>query len=275
MSLSFACPSCKAQIEVPDELAGQTGQCPRCQHVFTVPSPQQPKAAPVGKTRPGETSIPPINPWDQPERPKSKPALGRLDRPRRARALPPQPRGPIWPWFVAIVGGLTVFALLLSSFIVLVAWRKPRTTDLRLLIEAPAARKPQNGVTVGNLMGQQAFLQDGVFQIRTALTNNDPFDQDFPQNRARVFEIELIGNRDYAIEMDGIRFDPRVRLERKNFFPNNFEREVGQVGLRNATIFYRPFRNETFLIIASSVDPATGPFTLTVRDKNRPKPFVP
>ena len=42
MSISFACPECKAQIEVAEEYAGHAGQCPRCHYVLVIPAPNQP-----------------------------------------------------------------------------------------------------------------------------------------------------------------------------------------------------------------------------------------
>ena len=48
MSISFACPQCKAQIEVGEEHVGHAGQCPRCQKVIVIPSPNQPMPILVG-----------------------------------------------------------------------------------------------------------------------------------------------------------------------------------------------------------------------------------
>ena len=44
MAFTFACPSCRAELLLPDEAAGQTGQCPRCEAVMPIPSSMQPRA---------------------------------------------------------------------------------------------------------------------------------------------------------------------------------------------------------------------------------------
>ncbi len=40
MDVNVHCPSCDAQIFVPQEAAGRRARCPKCRHVFTVPSPK-------------------------------------------------------------------------------------------------------------------------------------------------------------------------------------------------------------------------------------------
>ena len=134
MSLSFACPSCRAFMEVADELAGRSGQCPRCQHVFVVPSPALglPKPTLAGKAIPATEMIPPTDPWAE-EKPKPSPRSG---RPRRVHSVPPAPSGPLWPWFIAVPLGLVVAVLLFSSFIVLVSWRNRRPSRLALPCQA-------------------------------------------------------------------------------------------------------------------------------------------
>ena len=59
MSISFACPECKVQIEVADEHAGQSGQCPRCQNVMIIPSGKQPLPTMAG-------AAPAADPWAKP-----------------------------------------------------------------------------------------------------------------------------------------------------------------------------------------------------------------
>jgi DNA-directed RNA polymerase subunit M/transcription elongation factor TFIIS len=41
-----ACPSCKAQYDFPESMAGQHGKCAKCGAAFIVPAPAPPKAAP-------------------------------------------------------------------------------------------------------------------------------------------------------------------------------------------------------------------------------------
>jgi hypothetical protein len=51
-----ACPSCVKRLNVPDEAAGQTGQCPWCKSPFRLPAPK-PLAAPA---TPAVVTVPPI-----------------------------------------------------------------------------------------------------------------------------------------------------------------------------------------------------------------------
>lgn len=274
MSLSFTCPSCKAHMEVPDDLAGQSGQCPRCQHVFTIPSPKAPPFIPVGKPVAGApTKIPPYDPWaKEPARDDSRP-LSSAGRPRRARAMPPQPSGPVWPWLVGILGALVVGGLLFASFLVLVAWRKPMSFDHRNAIkqQIPPVVVQNQRVTVGRFDGQRAFFFDGVFQVKADLSPNDPQDPTRFGCKRKRYDIELRAFQNYAIEVDGAQFDPRIRLEPMNDFP----RESGGFN-RNTLLFYTPqFNNQMVTIYVSSNQPANGQFTLTVREQHRQKPFFP
>jgi hypothetical protein len=270
MSLQFACPSCKAYMEVADELAGHSGQCPRCQHVFVVPSPAlgAPKPVVVAKAIPATATIPPTDPWAE-EQPKPRP---RGERPRRVRSVPPAPSGPLWPWLIAVPLALVVAVLLFSSFIVLVAWRKPATIPPGVALqELPVFKKQPDRAIIGRLDGNRAFMEGGVFQVREKLTNTDPLDLDDARCRAKRFDVELIANRTYLIDIDSNDFDPVVSIDELN---NPIDRQ-GNRGNRNAQIVFMPRRTAVFTIYASSVDPAFGPFTLTVREQNVAKPFVP
>lgn len=37
MSITFECPHCQTQLQAAEEQAGQSGKCPKCQHVVNVP----------------------------------------------------------------------------------------------------------------------------------------------------------------------------------------------------------------------------------------------
>jgi predicted Zn finger-like uncharacterized protein len=39
MSYMITCPECRKQLQVPDNLLGQTVQCPECKHIFTAVAP--------------------------------------------------------------------------------------------------------------------------------------------------------------------------------------------------------------------------------------------
>ena len=126
-------------------------------------------------------------------------------------------------------------------------------------------------MTTGRLEGNRAFLQAGVFQVRTELTNNDMRDLDKPICRAKRYDIELIANRTYVIEQDSDQFDSLVRVEDFNG-PLN---QDGRFGQRNASFRFTPIITQIFMVYATSDAPATGTFTLTVREEFMPKPFVP
>ena len=101
----------------------------------------------------------------------------------------PQPRGPVWPWLVGILGALVVGGLLFSSFIVLIAYRKPFSPPVDLSL--PASAKKTQRVVVGRLEEKRAFFQDGAFQVRTSLSPSDPADLENPMCRAKRFDVEL------------------------------------------------------------------------------------
>ena len=262
MSISFACPECKAQIEVGDEFAGHSGQCPRCEKVIVIPSPNVPKARPAAPT---------ANPWAEPRASKSDDS-----RPRRRRppAAPKEPAGPLWPWLVGIVGAAAVTVLLFSSFFVLILWRRPEPTrPVPIVAFKNNPFNQGNGVTVGRLEGQRAFPQDGVFQIRAQLQPDDPPDLDHPDSRCKRYDIKLQANVPYTFEMDSNQFNCEVRVEILDD-PDPLAKSIHQ-GIRNARTDYRPLRTRDYVVYATSIQPAFGNFTLTVREANRPKPFVP
>jgi hypothetical protein len=107
--------------------------------------------------------------------------------------------------------------------------------------------------------------------VREKLTLADPIDLDDPRCRAKRFDVELIANRPYLIDLDSNEFDPVVSLDELN---NPLDRR-GARGNRNAQIPFTPARTAVFTIYASSMEPAFGSFTLTVREQNAAKPAVP
>jgi predicted Zn finger-like uncharacterized protein len=270
MSISFACPECKVQIEVDDEFAGLAGQCPRCQQVITIPSPNMPKPKPTVVATPVPTT-------------KDKWEDSRDDRPRpprtRTRRPPPprQPAGPTWPWVVGIIGAIVVVLLLFISFIVLVSYRRPEPTrpviiDMQQGVNHPGVNPQGNGVIVGRLEGNRAILQDGVFQIRSQLNHTDPFDLQQQGSRAKLYQVELIGNVNYIIELESHQFDSVLRLEENNFV---WRRQVGGRGVLAATIPFQQRNTQIMTICVTNIQQAVGNFTLTIREANRPRPNVP
>ena len=124
MAFTFSCPSCRAELLLPDEAAGQSGQCPRCQAVMRIPSSMQPRAVVV---QPG-TAIPVETPPAAKPPPVAKPPVVERPQPRSRRPRQPLPEGsvaPTWPTLVGIFGALIVAGLLFASVVVLFAVREP------------------------------------------------------------------------------------------------------------------------------------------------------
>ncbi len=274
MAISFPCPNCKTLIQVGEELTGQTGQCPRCQRLILIPSAQTPVPVLLDEQgRPVPTAPPLASRRDKPA-----PVFGdNDDRPRSRRgrtAAEKLPDGPTWPWALGIFGAIVIVILLFSSFVTLFTYR-PREVPSNLIVveqRRPFAEVP--AVTVGRLEGNRAIMQDGVFQIRGMIAISDPIDFGAGVNglsRHKRYEIELRGDRNYIVEVDGKQFNATVRVEDR--FDKNMEffRGFG----RHARLEYWPLRTEIHTIYASNVDGALGEFTLTIREAGRPKPFVP
>jgi predicted Zn finger-like uncharacterized protein len=57
--ITFACPGCQATFKLPDEMAGKTARCSKCNHRFTVPG-GKPKA-PIPASPPAPLAAPPAS----------------------------------------------------------------------------------------------------------------------------------------------------------------------------------------------------------------------
>ena len=87
----------------------------------------------------------------------------------------------------------------------------------------------------GRLDGQRAVLQNGVFQVHSALANDDPVDHFHPEVgcRCKRYEIELRNDRVYVLEQESNQFDCFVRVE------NLQQQRLGESdhrGVRNARV---------------------------------------
>lgn len=266
MAIAFSCPSCKAHVQVGDDLAGQTGQCPLCERLIIIPSSAKPM--PILLDADGNP-VPILAPMKTPPREESKPKSSRYDEPRRARRAAPvekKPTGPMWPWALGILAGIAIVGLLLSSFIVLCAYRpiEPRTNVQVLEINR---NKPRASM-IGKLEGNRATLQDGVFQVRGVLTRNDPVHLN---GRYKPYNVELRGNVHYVMEVDSDHFPAAIRLEdrRGKILLENRNPINGNVMIAHVP----PFTDE-FTVIATSMNPAFGEFTVTIREAHRMKPAL-
>ena len=218
MALSFACPMCQARMEVGDELAGRTGQCPRCRHVFVVPGPI---------ASPATAAVPPTNPWTtEPTQPASAAASPRNGSRRR--------------WLIAALLTLVVTPLLLSGFIKLMGARKPTAVNRN----RGSLPDSIDHVTSGQLKGGRAFLDKGVFQIHSELTHNDPL---LKSVHCKRYEIELIAKRVYVIEHDSPIFDTAIHV----FDQNDEVAWRGNLGVHKAALIYTPPRTGIYTIYAA------------------------
>jgi hypothetical protein len=123
-------------------------------------------------------------------------------------------------------------------------------------------------VTAGQLDGKRAVLHNGAFQVRTALSPNDPVDLENPLCRAKRFDVELTAKKLYIVEMDTTQFDCVVRVERAN----HLMKRHGFFGVRNARMDYTPAETQIYTVYATSMAPANGAFTLTIREAAAQKP---
>jgi hypothetical protein len=274
MIISFACPECEAKIEIGEEYAGQSGECPRCQQMIVIPSSSKPTKPILALA--GATPLPPSDAEeDGGEQRKPRRRASEADaaprRLRRARQPSKSVGVPTWVWvlgsFVALFGA----GLLVISFVVLVFWRNNEPTkpaaDPKFVgkVEPPMPKFEVKGVIAGRLEGRRAILQNGVFQIQSALGPGDLIDPDDEQQRChcKIFEVEMRADKEYVLEMQSEQFFCILRIEddRRNVWAENARfRDKFQ------RVTFQPEAPRVFLIYASCNDPAFGPFTLTIRE---------
>lgn len=270
MALSFACPGCKTLIQVGEELAGQTGQCPRCEQLLLIPSPQ----APVAMLLDAEGK--PIPPTPPPPLPSRKPAptvAPEQDKPRsRRRSVEKKPSGPTWPWAIGIGGAVLVFILLFSSFIALFTYRPRAAHSNLIVVPQKLPNFDVNGVTHGRLNGNVAVMDNGIFRIRGRFADEDinrgaGMDAGFP---ARRFKIHLNANVRYVLEMESKETSSYLRLE--NAVGGNIQ-SIGQHGVKRARIDNPWLQwDGNYTIYISNMERGLSDFTLTVREAAVPAP---
>ena len=67
MAIEFSCPHCGSLLQVPDDAAGRSTLCPKCEQVTTAPAAAPPEAPRAGESRARESHIDqPINPFAPP-----------------------------------------------------------------------------------------------------------------------------------------------------------------------------------------------------------------
>ncbi len=256
MSIAFTCPECEARMEVPDDHAGLSGQCPRCKHVFVIPSasaPQKPRVV-------ASAAQPPPIPEE-----KVDVALPRRGRRTRRELPPPPPRGPAWPWLVGIPAFLAVASILFAALMVLSFYRKspaPRPSIANLTADSDPG---SDGVLRGKLEGKQVHLAGGEFAIRSIITPTDPVGTRINANREKRYTIELQQGKRYTISAESTRFDPFVELRNP---AGQVMRSAGAFGNNKAHLEFDARDAGVYTLHASSMNQGLGLFTLMITERD-------
>jgi len=268
MAISFSCPNCKAHVQVGDELAGHTGQCPLCERLIVIPSNAQPAPMLLDADGNPVRMSPPVK---MPPPLDLKPKSPRCDTPRKARQralIEKKPSGPRWPWALGTVGGFTVIVLLISSVVALFAYR-PREPAYHVIV-IEQTRPRLGAALVGQLDGNRAFLADGVFQVRTTLRADDEFEALRNRHQKRYL-VELRGNIPYVFDMDSTVLRSAIRVEDRN---GNVLRDDRNPAPGNASIAFMPPFTDTYTVVVTTTQPGFGEYTLTIYEQARMKPPV-
>ena len=104
--MKIPCSNCNQRLEIPEELAGQTIECPACKASLTVPSLQPPPVTPqVQVTTPQAAAPQAAAPQKTAPQRKTSTAL--------KAASSKKSKSPIPKWAIAAVGGVTMMALVM------------------------------------------------------------------------------------------------------------------------------------------------------------------
>jgi hypothetical protein len=87
--IRFFCQTCRAKVQAPDDNAGRTGRCPKCQSTFVVPAASAADLAESMSSLGNEIPAVPIPPSTRPASPFE--VFGSGDTPAPAQAPPPPP----------------------------------------------------------------------------------------------------------------------------------------------------------------------------------------
>jgi hypothetical protein len=117
----------------------------------------------------------------------------------------------------------------------------------------------------GDAAAQTITLKDGAFQIQTQFGDADPFDRNSKQP-AKLFLVKLEANQAYFAEMkqEGVgAVLPVVRLEESAGLEVAADRNPRSAAV--SRLLYLVARTGVYRLIASTVGPGTGTFTLSLR----------
>lgn len=239
-------------MEVPDEHAGLSGQCPRCKRVFTIPTSNAP---PVRRATP--VKPPPV---PDAERDISRPSKNR--RPRR-EPIPPTPRGPVWPWLVGLPAVLLVSGLLFSSLMVLGFHRRSAPPRPAIAALSTNASPIGNIVSVGKLDGNRVQLEGGAFGLKSLLTPADPLDGRWNGSRSKRFLVEMQAGKQYKIEMESARFNPYIAL----YAPTGaILKSAGHGNNKTMLEYFNAGDPIVITLHAANVNQGLGAFSLTITE---------
>jgi hypothetical protein len=298
MADTSTCPGCATPVRVPEGMAGKRARCPKCQMIFTVTAdaPAVASAAP-----PPQFDL--FSERDRAERAKASKRLddeendrGRRrdrerddDEPRRRPSRKPQSGGSALPWVLGILGVSFLLIVICGGGAIAVAiigFREREPHRDPVVLKKDGIAMPPVGVPpgpgAGGVPGQpvqarfgpitKLQLNNGVVQVTSQLTFQDPFDPDpdAQGHRAKFYQIELQQGRRYQIDMTSpnVRvLDPFLRIEDVNGMEHAKNDDINPGVDLNSRIIFSPPATGAYVIFATTFDANhVGQFTLTIRE---------
>jgi hypothetical protein len=101
--------------------------------------------------------------------------------------------------------------------------------------------------------------------VNSSLADTDPKDSARTTSFAKVFPVRMRKGQSYVIDMVSTQFDPFLRLE--NAAGQQLAQDDDSGGFPNARIVYIAPEDGTYRVIGTSFSPATGGFTLLIREQ--------
>ena len=96
------------------------------------------------------------------------------------------------------------------------------------------------------------------------ITNRDPLDREL-RSPCHVYEVNMVANRTYTIDLESNQFDAYLRLEDHNRVHLAANDDAGP-GTLNSRIVFSPMNTQVFRVIATSLDRRPGNYTLRIRE---------
>lgn len=101
--------------------------------------------------------------------------------------------------------------------------------------------------------------------INSALAEGDAKDAVRTTSFAKIFHVRMRQGRTYVIDMVSTQIDPYLRLE--NMSGRQLAQDDDSGGFPNARIIFQAPEDGTYRVIGTSFAPATGGFTLLIREQ--------